>query len=66
MLLCSCGTGSDPRLWEKASRAKSIALLAWRTGHTGIRIAAMKVVQKIIQSQTRGSQDPRVSFRTFA
>jgi hypothetical protein len=62
----SCSTGSDPRPWEKASRAKAIALNAWRNGHTGLRIAAMKVVQKIISSQTRGSPDPRVCLPSTA
>ena len=55
---------SDSRSWEKTSRAKGITLNAWRNGSIGSRIAAMKAVQKIIQSQTRATADPRVSRNT--
>lgn len=61
MLPHRCGSGSDLRQWEKAVRGKTIVLNAWRTGKTGSKVAAIKAVQKIIQTQTRGSADPRVS-----
>lgn len=32
-----------------------------RSGTVGAKIAAVKVVQRIIQTQTRGTADPRVS-----
>jgi len=43
-----------------------MCLNAWRNGPTGAKTAGMKAVQKIVQSQTKGSMDPRVNwFRSF-
>lgn len=53
----------SPQLWEKASRAKGIVLNLWRTSNTGLRVAAIKAIQRIVQSQTKGTADPRLQNR---
>ena len=63
--LSRCGSGSDPRQWEKATRAKGIVLAIWRNGPTGAKVVSMKGVQKIIQTQTKGTADPRVRLHSF-
>lgn len=46
--------------WEKVLAIKNTILNTWTTSSTGVRVAATKAVQKIIQTQTRGNADPRV------
>lgn len=43
---------------------KTIAVQLWRTGSPGAQQTAVKVIQRIIQTQTKGTADPRV--RRFA
>lgn len=40
---------------------KTAAVQLWRTGSAGAKLAAVKVIQRIIQTQTKGTADPRVS-----
>lgn len=54
--------GSDQALWSKVVSLKTNALHLWRSGHAGARFAALKLIQRIIQTQTKGNADPRVSF----
>jgi len=55
----ACGS-TDASFWEKVTATKNTVLNAWTTSSTGVRVAASKAVQKIIQTQTRGNADPRV------
>ncbi|KAL8280944.1 hypothetical protein RQP46_006623 [Phenoliferia psychrophenolica] len=50
---------SDQRAWASVIELKTSALRLWRTGGTGAKTGAIKVIQRIIQTQTRGPADPR-------
>jgi hypothetical protein len=54
-----CST-NDPETWEQIDGLKTLAVGIWRNGTTGGKIAAVKVIQRLIQTQTMGSADPRV------
>ena len=59
--LNSCMTG-DQALWTRITAAKNTCLNLWTqlSSTLGIRVAATKLVTKVIQTQTRGSiADPR-------
>lgn len=53
--------GNDQVFWNKVVKLKSATLELWRNGSTGCKVGAIKVIQRIIQTQTKGTADPRVS-----
>lgn len=48
-------------MWSTIVEIKSRLAEMYETSHLGIKIAVLKCFQRIIQVQTRGSADPRVS-----
>lgn len=57
----SCG-GVDEKLWTAVVQLKTTAIQLWRSGSAGSKQTALKVVQRVVQTQTRGTADPRVRF----
>ncbi|KAF4593990.1 hypothetical protein EYR40_008788 [Pleurotus pulmonarius] len=57
-----CTTRSNPAAWETLTRCKlRILEFIWSPGATaGIRLSAMKFMQRVILVQTRGVSDPRL------
>ncbi|ORY92427.1 Symplekin tight junction protein C terminal-domain-containing protein [Leucosporidium creatinivorum] len=55
----ACG-GADQQLWTNVVLLKTAAVQLWRTGPAGAKLAAVKVIQRIIQTQTKGTADPRL------
>lgn len=53
-------SGTDQALWTSVVQIKQSILEMGKNGSVGGRIAAIKVVQRIIQTQTRGTADPRL------
>lgn len=53
--------GTDEQLWTAVVKLKTISVQLWRTGSAGCKLAAVKVIQRIFQTQTKGTADPRVS-----
>lgn len=51
----------DRRLWDRVQLAKQACLQVWEGTKIGGKIASVKAVQRIIETQTRGTSDPRVS-----
>lgn len=57
----SCQSG-DSAQWTRVNALKSAVLHAWRNGAIGEKVGAVKVLQRIIQTQSApASSDPRVS-----
>ena len=54
-------------MWETLSSCKTRILeLVWsQTAKTGVKLAALKFMQRVILVQTRGVSDPRVSTSLF-
>lgn len=48
-------------MWAQVTGLKATSVQIYRSGPLGCKLAAVKVLQRIIQTQTRGSADPRVS-----
>ncbi len=57
---CSAAT-SDDNIWTKATKAKTRMLDLWRNGPVGAKVTAVRAIHRVIQTQTTGSPDPRVS-----
>ncbi|KAM0748127.1 hypothetical protein T439DRAFT_74720 [Meredithblackwellia eburnea MCA 4105] len=60
LLFRQASQGNEQHFWATVISLKTGALRLWRTGGTGAKTAAIKVLQRIIQSQTRGTADPRL------
>jgi symplekin len=54
---------TQSQTWERTTDLKNTILNLWPVASLGPRIAATKLVQKIIQTQTRAVVDPRVRDR---
>ncbi|KAM0787454.1 hypothetical protein ACM66B_003533 [Microbotryomycetes sp. NB124-2] len=50
----------DQSTWTATLNAKTTAVQLWRNGSLGCKLSAIKVVQRIIQTHTRGTADPRL------
>ncbi|GAB00040.1 uncharacterized protein L969DRAFT_96650 [Mixia osmundae IAM 14324] len=50
----------DGERWDKVIHLKNEILQIWTVGSTGVKIATTKVIQRIIQAQSRISNDPRM------
>ncbi|KAK4048377.1 hypothetical protein OIO90_005847 [Microbotryomycetes sp. JL221] len=50
----------DQQTWSAVLNAKTVAVQLWRQGALGCKLSAIKVVQRIIQTHTRGTADPRL------
>lgn len=58
----SCLQPGDASTWNKLTAAKNLALNSWSSSsNLGVKVAATRFVQRVIQTQTRASVDPRVS-----
>ncbi|SCV67819.1 BQ2448_5430 [Microbotryum intermedium] len=56
-------SGNDQQTWMNVNGLKMITLELWtdtKNGKTGVKIAAVKVLQRIIQTQTKATSDPRL------
>ncbi|KDE05162.1 hypothetical protein MVLG_04407 [Microbotryum lychnidis-dioicae p1A1 Lamole] len=56
-------SGNDQQTWMTVNGLKMITLEMWRDtqkGMTGAKVAAVKVLQRIIQTQTKATSDPRL------
>ncbi|SCZ93130.1 BZ3500_MvSof-1268-A1-R1_Chr6-2g08480 [Microbotryum saponariae] len=56
-------SGNDQQTWMTVNGLKMITLEMWRDtqkGKTGGKVAAVKVLQRIIQTQTKATSDPRL------
>ncbi|GAA5903829.1 hypothetical protein JCM8208_006591 [Rhodotorula glutinis] len=52
----------DQAWWTRVVNLKTAVLQQWRTGSPGAKVAAVKVLQRIIQTQsTAGTADPRLA-----
>ncbi|GAA5853597.1 hypothetical protein JCM9279_005069 [Rhodotorula babjevae] len=52
----------DQAWWTRIVNLKTAVLQQWRTGSSGAKVAAVKVLQRIIQTQsTAGTADPRLA-----
>jgi len=62
-LFCRCTNRANPEPWATLSSCKArITELVWAPNvNVGIRLSAMKFVQRVVLVQTRGVSDPRVS-----
>ncbi|KAK4053378.1 hypothetical protein OIV83_001542 [Microbotryomycetes sp. JL201] len=60
LLFKHAATTDDQHAWTAANNAKTTAVQLWRTGSLGSKLSAIKVVQRIIQTHTRGTADPRL------
>jgi len=60
----SCQSG-DQGWWQRIVQLKMAILQLWRNGGVGHKIASVKAIQRIIQTQTNSgaTSDPRVSLR---
>ncbi|KAH8929649.1 hypothetical protein BT69DRAFT_1256010 [Atractiella rhizophila] len=56
----ACGTTSDAKLWEKVVSGKRQVLELWKSDAVALKLAGMKLVQKIIQTQSKAAPDPRL------
>ncbi|GAA6019541.1 hypothetical protein JCM11491_001331 [Sporobolomyces phaffii] len=58
----ACQSG-DQGWWTRIVQLKTAILQLWRTGGVGPKVAAVKVIQRIIQTQTNGggTADPRLA-----
>lgn len=53
----------DQNGWARVVQLKMAVLQLWRTGSTGAKVGAVKVLQRIVQTQsTAATADPRVRF----
>jgi len=52
----------DENIWTKCTKAKTRMLELWRTGAVGAKVVAVRAIHRVIQTQTTGTADPRVSF----
>lgn len=68
MVLFSCSNRSLPQSWETLSKAKAQILDFVTSPHTstGVKLAALKFMQRVILVQTRGVSDPRVRLHTLS
>lgn len=53
---------SEEKVWTKLTTAKTKMLELWRSGPVGAKVVAVKAIQRIVQTQTVGTADPRVSL----
>ncbi|GAA5991312.1 hypothetical protein JCM11641_002820 [Rhodosporidiobolus odoratus] len=52
---------SDQMWWSRVVKLKTAVLQLWRTGNLGAKVGAVKVLQRVIQTQSAsGTADPRL------
>jgi symplekin len=63
LLLCRCTNRANSTPWTTLSSCKArITELVWAPNvHVGIKLSALKFLQRVVLVQTRGVSDPRVS-----
>ncbi|KAI5476147.1 hypothetical protein MNV49_000365 [Pseudohyphozyma bogoriensis] len=60
LLFREASASTDQAFWTAVVDLKAAALHLWRSGGPGPKVTSIKLLQRIIQTQTKGTADPRL------